>query len=132
MAKQTRIYFNVLIEILNKYFEEKQQSLNHGQIGQQIGGDFYNQTDLIDSKQFLFQTINRLHYYESTEKRNSLMEDYTLIGFFDVIRIFIENCINSLTSEQFSGLANILLEKCLFCINFNPLQSHIVQNVNLE
>ena len=36
--------------------------------------------------------------YESTEKRNSMMEDYTLIGYFDVIRIFIENSVNSLQS----------------------------------
>jgi hypothetical protein len=40
----------------------------------------------------------RLFAYETTERRNWVMEDFTLIGFLDIIRIVLSNCPDLLSS----------------------------------
>ena len=69
--------------------------------------------------------ILRLLAYESTEKKSSFLDDYTLIGFIDVIKILIESDSNILTVSEMQELAEMILQKCLFSLDFSPLDCHI-------
>jgi hypothetical protein len=53
--------------------------------------------------------FGRLFLYETTERRNWIIEDFTLIGFFDIIRITLSNCPQALSSAQLEELAIRLL-----------------------
>ena len=70
--------------------------------------------------------------YEPTEKRNSFLEDFTLIGLIEVIAILIEKCPDSVTADELSRVAKLILEGCLFSLQFEPIDSHITQDVHLE
>lgn len=74
----------------------------------------------------------RLEAYEPTEKRNSFLEDFTLIGLIEVIAILIENRTDSASPEELSALAKLILESCLFSLQYEPITDHITQDVHLE
>jgi hypothetical protein len=50
-----------------------------------------NQEETLDIQALCQNVIMRLLNYESTEKKNSFLDDYTLIGFIDIIKILIES-----------------------------------------
>lgn len=76
--------------------------------------------------------FDRLFIYETTERRNWTSEDFTLIGFFDIIRITLSNCPEALSQEQLEELAVRLLQRCLFCMDFEAIEGNITSETNLE
>lgn len=76
--------------------------------------------------------FTRLFAYETTEKRNWVMEDFTLIGFLDIIRIILSNCPNLLAPPQLEELATDLLRRCLFCMDFKAIDENITAETDLE
>lgn len=81
-------------EALHHYFEEQAKAqlnpLNEALAPQS--------QHIFDNKQFIQEMFDRLFAYETTERRNSVLEDFTLIGFFDIIRITLRNCPEALSS----------------------------------
>jgi len=55
-----------------------------------------------------------------------------LIGLIDVIQILIERSPTALAPNELEELTIMILERCLFSLNFEPIDSHITQNVYLE
>ena len=84
-----------------------------------------NQEETIDIQGLCKNVIYRLFTYESTEKKSSFLDDYTLIGFIDVIKILIESDSKILSESEMQELAEAILQKCLFSIEFTPVDSHI-------
>jgi hypothetical protein len=116
VSRHTAVYFALLKELLPQYFDEGNQG----------------EEEVFDPQALLKDTVNRLYSYEPTEKRSSLLEDFTLIGLLDIIKILIERCPDVLEPEEFQELAVMILEQCLFSTKFEPIAQHITQDVNLE
>jgi hypothetical protein len=55
-----------------------------------------------------------------------------LIGFIDVIKILIESNPSILSENEMQELSGLILSKCLFSLEFNPVDSHITTDVDLE
>lgn len=87
---------------------------------------------MFEPAELISLTIVRLQEYEPSEKRNSFVEDYTLIGWLEVISILIERNPECMQKSEIENLAKIILETCLFSLNFQPIDGHITQDVNLE
>jgi hypothetical protein len=78
----------VVREALQYYFEEQAKDRRSP-----LNEALAPQSQLIfDNKQFIQEMFDRLFIYETTERRNWTGEDFTLIGFFDIIRITLSNC----------------------------------------
>lgn len=60
------------------------------------------------------------------------MEDFTLIGFLDIISIILSNCPDLLSSSQLEQLAINLLQRCLFCMDFKAIEENITAKTDLE
>jgi len=128
VSKETKHYFIIVREALYHYFEEQSKARSDA-LSSALSP---KSKEIFDNAQFLKEMCDRLFAHETTEKRNNFVEDFTLIGFFDVIRITLSNCPQALTSEQLEELALQLLQKCLFCIDFEPVPDNITPDTNLE
>jgi len=93
---------------------------------------FDDSKKIFETAQLITETIRKLQEYQPTEKRNSFVEDYTLIGWLEVISILIERNPDCLEKSEIENLAKVILETCLFSLNFDPIDGHITQNVDLE
>ena len=91
-----------------------------------------NQEETLDIQGLCQNVIVRLFNYESNEKKNSYLDDYTLIGFIDIIKILIESNPTILKASEMEELAQMILQKCLFSLEFNPVETHITSAVDLE
>jgi len=76
--------------------------------------------------------VSRLEVYEPAERRGSYLEDFTLIGFIEIIAILIDKMPDSATSEELGSLAKLILERCLFSLKYEPIDGHITEGVSLE
>jgi hypothetical protein len=66
----TRMYFMILCDLVEENLKSESKS------------------ELIDAN-FFTQTVQRLMAYKSAEQKGSMMEDYTLIGHFNLLRLFL-------------------------------------------
>jgi hypothetical protein len=119
-SRHTKLFFVVLKELLPMYLDR-----------QKFPGAI-NQEETLDIQALCQNIILRLLAYESTEKKNSFLDDYTLIGYIDIIKILIESNPTILTPSEMQEFANMILKKCLFSLEFNPVDSHITSEVDLE
>ena len=62
--------------------------------------------------------INKLITYQSSEKKNSVFQDYTLSGIIEIVNMFIENSTpeDKLSEKEYSDLIKEVLEKLLFTL----------------
>jgi hypothetical protein len=88
-SKHTKFYFNLLREMLPIYFAQLQSLQGLGL--QQV----------FDPAVLLREMIERLDVYQPTEKRTSSLDDYTLIGFIEVIQILIDKRPDSVSADEY-------------------------------
>jgi hypothetical protein len=55
---------------------------------------------MIDNKEFIDRCIGALSTYDSKEKKTSIMEDFNLIGYIDLISEMISQDSTLLTKEE--------------------------------
>ena len=87
--------------------------------------------EIFDPSVLIKDVVRRLYAYEPTEIRNIITEDHTLIGMLSIVTILIERSPTALEPNELEELAIMLLERCLFSLNFEPIDQHITQNVHL-
>lgn len=75
--------------------------------------------------------IRRLYTYEPNEAKSSFFGDNTLVGFLSLVTILFESDASVLSPEELKDLATMLVEKCLFCLQLNAIDSHITQDIDL-
>jgi ubiquitin carboxyl-terminal hydrolase 34 len=75
--------------------------------------------------------IQRLYTYEPNETKSSYLGDNTLVGLINLITILFESDASILSPGELESLVTMLVEKCLFCFQFNPIASHITMDVDL-
>lgn len=75
--------------------------------------------------------IRRLYTYEPNEAKGSLCGDNTLVGFLSLVTILFESDASVLSPEEVKDLATMLVEKCLFCLQLNAIDSHITPDIDL-
>jgi hypothetical protein len=73
VSRHTKLFFVLIRELLPVYFDSQNLVVHK----------------IFDSTMLLKNVIGRLQTYEPTEKRNSFLEDYTLVGIIDMITILI-------------------------------------------
>jgi hypothetical protein len=73
VSRHAKLYFQLLKELLPMYFMGLE------------GKSVLKNNELFDSGTLLRDLIHRLGTYEPTEKRSSFLEDFTLIGFIEMI-----------------------------------------------
>lgn len=120
ISRHAKLYFSLVRELLPQYFDALQ------------GSKALQFKEFFEPSALLRDLVSRLQVYEPTEKRNSFLEDFTLIGLIEVIGILIEKRPNSATTSELNDLAIVVLERCLFSLKFEPIESHITQDVCLE
>lgn len=77
---------------------------------------------MIGGAEFVRSLVYRLMNYQPNESKRKLNEDYTLIGFFNLIRIFLDKNQQTLDFQSLEALIRDLVEKCLFSKEFIPLE----------
>mmetsp|Transcript_9127 Transcript_9127/g.8553 ORF Transcript_9127/g.8553 Transcript_9127/m.8553 type:complete len:177 (+) Transcript_9127:425-955(+) len=120
-------YYDLLKSLLEVYFLQMNTGLNE----LRVAGPSKN---VFDNKAMLKYLIDKLCHYQSSEKKNSVFQDYTLSGIIELVNMFIENSTQEekLTENEYAALLKEVLEKLLFTFQMDPYESHILKNVDLS
>jgi hypothetical protein len=109
VARDAKLYFALLRELLPRYFDALQ------------GSEAPPFPELFAPSELLKDVQSRLLAYEPTEKRGAFLEDFTLIGLIEMIAILIEKRPDAASEAELGALATVVLERCLFSLNFGPI-----------
>lgn len=119
-SRHAKLYFALLKELLPPYLEARASS-------QSLAA-----AKVTDPALLLSDMISRLSSYEPSEKKGSFIEDFVLIGLIETISIVVQKCPEEAEPEQLRDLAKLILERCLFGLDFDPIDEHITQEIALE